>query len=135
METQCVGVTMPHKSNSGKIAGAGIGAAAGIAYNVHEAKGLVGYINGLTSDGASRLSKIQVKHPNITGTYKDVFQSYLKSDETGKKGIVFLKNNKEVVKRVGVMAGVIAAAAAGGILLGTVIDKIKTAVTNKQQNN
>ncbi len=125
MRTECVTVNQPSKHNKGKMIGAGIGTAAGVAYNIHDGKQLLGYIN-------RNLEKIQLKHPNITGTPKDVFQSYLKThSETGKKGIVFLKNKAQVLKRTGVMAGLVAACAAAGIAVGAVIDKI-AASKNKQ---
>ena len=128
METQCVAVNQPYKTNKGKIIGAGIGTAAGVAYNVHDGKQLMGYIG-------RNLSKIQEKHPNITGTYKDVFQSYLKTNtQTGKKGIVFLKNKAQVAKRTGLIGAVVAGLALTGAIVGAVADKIKESIENKKSN-
>lgn len=128
MEVQCVAAAQPCKENKGKLIGAGLGTAAGVAYNVHDGKKLVDYIG-------RNLAPIQKNHPNITGTYKDVFQSYLKTNsQTGKKGIIFLKNKTQMAKRAGVMGAVVAGCAAAGLILGAVADKIKETYVNKKAN-
>lgn len=128
MKTDCVARTTPYETNKGKVIGAGLGATGGIAYIAHDSKPLLSYIN-------KNLDKIKVSHPNTTGTYKDIFCSYLKKNtETGKQGIVFLKNKTQVAKRAGLIAGVVAAGAIAGTIIGAVVDKITESAVNKKQN-
>ncbi|MBQ4123434.1 hypothetical protein IJD44_06950 [bacterium] len=128
MSIQCVAVNDSHKNNSGKYMGAGLGAAAGFAYNVHDANKILEYVR-------PRLDKIQKVCPQMTGTYKDVFQSYLKQDtKTGKQGIIFLKEKAQIAKRAGLIGGIVIGGAMIGLALGAVIDKIRDSIASKKQN-